>query len=202
MASELDKALGPGALTNGMAKLEVRAVLDAGLASVPHVSGISNHMGSALTQQPLAMGWVMEWMSNYGGLYFVDSLTSSKSVALRTASDAGVRAIGRDVFLDTTPDSELIRRQFRRLVALAREHGTALAIGHPYPETLGVLRSVLLKPSHYGVRLVSVKELIGRRFAADQALSTIPEAGRHEHGHYARNWPIDVPRTVSVAVPR
>jgi hypothetical protein len=33
-----------------MARLELQAVLDAGLASVPHVSGINNHMGSALTQ--------------------------------------------------------------------------------------------------------------------------------------------------------
>ena len=33
MESELDKALGPGALTTRMARLEVKAVLDAGLAS-------------------------------------------------------------------------------------------------------------------------------------------------------------------------
>lgn len=202
MESELDKALGPGALINSMPRFEVQAVLDAGLASVPHVSGINNHMGSALTQEPRAMRWIMEWMSNNGGLYFVDSLTTSKSVALRSASDAGLRAIGRDVFLDATPDSETIRRQFQRLIALARERGTGLAIGHPYPQTLSVLRNVLLKPSYYGVQLVPVRELITKRLKATRVRSTNPMPSGHEHGQFASNSPVGVPRSVSVAVPR
>jgi polysaccharide deacetylase 2 family uncharacterized protein YibQ len=157
------KALGPGALTKRMSRGEIRAVLEAGLASVPHVSGVNNHMGSALTRDAAPMGWLMEWMSRNGDLYFVDSLTSSESVAMRAATDAGLRAIARDVFLDPTPDSAIVRRQFLRLIEIARERGTGLAIGHPYPQTLSVLRDVLLKPSHYGVELVSVRELMARR---------------------------------------
>ena len=172
MESELDTALGPGALTTGMARADVKAVLDAGLAAVPHVSGMNNHMGSALTQEGRAMGWLMEWMSRNGDLYFVDSLTSSRSVALHSAREAGLRAIGRDVFLDANPDPEMIRKQFQRLIELARARGTGLAIGHPYPQTLGLLRSVLIKPSHYGVELVPVRELIARRTRASQAASS------------------------------
>jgi len=201
MASELDKALGPGALTDGMARGEIRAVLDAGLASVPHVSGLNNHMGSALTQKRQPMGWVMEWMRNNGGLYFVDSFTSSKSVALRSASDAGLRAIGRDVFLDTTPNSELVRRQFERLIAIARERGTGLAIGHPYPETLSVLRSVLLKPSYYGVRLVPVRELIARRLEIARALPMVPDVQVDGHAHDAHHAPLSA-YAASVTIPR
>jgi len=200
MESELDKALGPGALLNNMPRLEMRAVLDAGLAAVPHVSGINNHMGSALTQQPQAMGWVMEWMSNNGGLYFVDSLTTSKSVALRSANDAGLQATGRDVFLDDSADPRKIRMQFSRLIALALENGTGLAIGHPYPETLSVLRRVLLKPSYYGVQLVSVKELIAKRQKASQRLSTTLQPSPHGHARYASNFPLSPP--ASVAIPR
>jgi polysaccharide deacetylase 2 family uncharacterized protein YibQ len=192
MESDLDKALGPGALTNSMAQLEVQAVLDAGLASVPHVSGINNHMGSALTRQPRAMQWVMEWMSRNGQLYFVDSLTSSDSVALKSASNVGLRAIERDVFLDTSPDTEEIRRQFQRLIAIARERGTGLAIGHPYPQTLSVLRDVLLKPSYYGVSLVSVTDLITRRAKTSHVLLVDPERSGYEHPVYARNIPISV----------
>jgi polysaccharide deacetylase 2 family uncharacterized protein YibQ len=170
-SDRVDKALGPGALTNGMSRRQIQAVLEAGLASVPHVSGINNHMGSALTRQTLPMGWLMEWMSTTGDLYFVDSLTSSESVALRTAHDSGLRAIERDVFLDPTADAAVVRRQFQRLIEVARERGTGLAIGHPYPQTLGVLRRVLLKPSHYGVELVPVHELIARRANALQSAS-------------------------------
>ena len=194
MESELDKALGPGALVNGMAQPEIQAVLDAGLASVPHVSGLNNHMGSSLTQQAQAMTWVMGWMRENGGLYFVDSMTSAQSVALRSASDAGVRAIGRDVFLDASTNADRIREQFQRLVKLARERGTGLAIGHPYPETLSVLRNVLLKPSYYGVRLVPVRELIARRNGAAHARTRFTRPDRSARARYANNAIIEVRR--------
>jgi len=186
MESELEKALGPGALVNGMAQPEVRAILDAGLASVPHVSGINNHMGSALTQRTRAMGWLMQWMNDQGELYFVDSITSARSVALRSASDAGLGAIGRDIFLDATVDIETIRKQFQRLTALARARGTGLAIAHPYPETLSVLRKVLVKPSYYGVELVPVSELIARRAKAARVESTAASPNHNASNRYAR----------------
>jgi polysaccharide deacetylase 2 family uncharacterized protein YibQ len=172
----LDKALGPGALTSTMSRREIQAVLEAGLASVPHVSGINNHMGSALTRESRPMEWVMEWMRRSGELYFVDSYTSAQSVALRAARDAGLHAIGRDVFLDPTADTAVVERQFKRLIQIARERGTGLGIGHPYPETLSVLRRVLLKPSYYGVELVPVRELIARRKRRDAGLT--PTAGQ------------------------
>ena len=187
MESELEKALGPGALRNGMAQREIRAVLDAGLAAVPHVSGINNHMGSALTQQTRAMGWLMAWMNDQSQLYFVDSITSARSVALRSASEAGLRAIGRDVFLDATADTEMIRKQFQRLIALTRERGTGLAIGHPYPETLSVLRKVLVKPSYYGVELLPVRELIARRAKASRTESAAATPNDDQGARYAHN---------------
>ena len=189
MESSLGKALGPGALTNGMARLEVQAVLDAGLASVPHVSGINNHMGSLLTREERAMGWVMEWMSENGSLYFVDSLTSSNSVALHSARRAELRSIARDVFLDTTPDPIIIRRQFEQLLALARARGTGLAIGHPYPQTLAVLRELLSNPSRHGVELVSVRELIERRSRTPQVTASNSQIDG-ERANYAHHRPI------------
>jgi len=186
-SEQQDKALGPGAVTSGMTRLEIQAVLNAGLASVPHVSGINNHMGSALTQETRAMGWLMDWVGRNGDLYFVDSLTSSRSVALRTAQAAGLRAIARDVFLDASPEPEMIRKQFQRLVEFARTHGTGLAIGHPYPQTLSVLRNVLLKPSYYGVELVPVRELIARRARALQVTSKRASSNIDDRSRYARN---------------
>jgi hypothetical protein len=202
MESELDKVLGPGALVNSMARPQLQAVLDAGLASVPHVIGINNHMGSALTQETRAMGWLMEWINNNGALYFVDSVTSARSVALRSANAAGLPAIGRDVFLDTTADTEMIRKQFQRLIELARRHGTALAIGHPHPETLSVLRDVLLKPSYYGVKLVPVRELIARRSIASHAKPTIPALNGSERPRFASSSLIGTGKQRSVAIPR
>ncbi len=133
------------------------------------------------------MGWLMEWISRNGDLYFVDSLTSSRSVALRSAREAGLRAIGRDVFLDASPDPEMIRKQFQRLIELARTRGTGLAIGHPYPQTLSVLGNVLLKPSHYGVELVPVWELIARRSRPSPVKSTDPTLNDDDRARHAHN---------------
>ncbi len=43
------------------------------------------------------------------------------------------------MFLDNIQEEEAIRVQLRRLVALARQNGQAIAIGHPYYETCQVL---------------------------------------------------------------
>jgi polysaccharide deacetylase 2 family uncharacterized protein YibQ len=81
-------------------------------------------------------------------------------VALQVAEENGVPGIRRNVFLDNSLDKKDIAFQFDRLVALAREQGTALAIGHPYPQTLAVLEQRLPRLAQQGVRLVTVRELI------------------------------------------
>jgi polysaccharide deacetylase 2 family uncharacterized protein YibQ len=45
----------------------------------------------------------------------------------------------RDVFLDHDQEPEAIRKQVRRLLKIARSHGEALGIGHPYNATQEVL---------------------------------------------------------------
>ena len=143
------------------------------MESVPFAVGVNSHRGSLLTRHPGHMSWLMEEILTAGGLYFVDSYTTHRSVALQIASERGVPAIKRDVFLDSDPAPESVAHEFERLKTLARERGLAVAIGHPYPETLGVLRRVLLKPSYYGVELVSVRELITRRTRAPGASAPV-----------------------------
>jgi hypothetical protein len=55
------------------------------IASVPHAVGVSNHQGSLLTQHPGHMGWLMEEIEAQGNLFFVDSYTTHRSVALAIA---------------------------------------------------------------------------------------------------------------------
>ncbi|MFZ2041843.1 MAG: divergent polysaccharide deacetylase family protein, partial [Desulfobacterales bacterium] len=65
----------------------------------------------------------------------------------------------RDVFLDHVADETEIRRQVRRLVALAHRQGSAVGIGHPHPATYTVLAEQLplLKKS---VKLVPASQLV------------------------------------------
>ena len=45
---------------------------------------------------------------------------------------------------------------------IARERGSAVAIGHPYPETLEVLEETLPALAGEGIELVPLSRLIGR----------------------------------------
>jgi polysaccharide deacetylase 2 family uncharacterized protein YibQ len=117
-------------------------------------------MGSLLTRHPGHMDWLMSEMNAQGGLFFVDSVTTVRTVAAHVALERGLPTTRRDVFLDSAADPDSIRRQFARLLAVAHEQGSALAIGHPYPGTLQVLAEVLPQLGMYGVRLVPVSQLI------------------------------------------
>lgn len=129
--------------------------------SVPHVIGISSHRGSLLTRHPGHMEWLMQEILRRDGLFFIDSYTTNESIALQIARESGVLATRRDVFLDHDRSPEALLREFERLKQLARKRGKAIAIGHPYPETLELLEKELPGLVRDGIELVPISELIG-----------------------------------------
>lgn len=165
-----DIALGQGTLMAGMARPEFLKTLTRDLAAVPHAVGANNHMGSRLTSRGEPMGWVMQVLKRED-LYFVDSRTASDSRGYAAARRADLPAAQRDVFLDHERSPEAIREQFRTLVARAKDNGTALGIGHPYPETLSVLAEELERARAAGIEVVSVSRLIELRRERRLALS-------------------------------
>jgi polysaccharide deacetylase 2 family uncharacterized protein YibQ len=156
------KAMGPGGLSMEMGRRQLRAILAANLASVPHARGVNNHMGSLLTRHPGHMAWLMEALREHGGLYFIDSTTTSHSVARRIAMEYQLPNGRRNVFLDHVREPRAILRQFIHFIEQARSVGSSVAIGHPYAETLAVLEQVLPHLEDFGVELLSVSELIAR----------------------------------------
>jgi polysaccharide deacetylase 2 family uncharacterized protein YibQ len=132
----------------------------AAMESVPFAVGVNSHRGSLVTRHPGHMNWLMEEILRAGGLYFVDSYTTHRSVALQIASERGVPAIKRDVFLDSDPAPDKVAREFERLKTLARERGLAVAIGHPYPATLDFLERAIPALVEEGIELVPLRELI------------------------------------------
>ncbi|MCP4388773.1 MAG: divergent polysaccharide deacetylase family protein [Gammaproteobacteria bacterium] len=134
----------PNALNEAMDEDQLSANVHSLLAEIPFIRGVNNHMGSHLTEFDFFMRPVMDSIRGYNPkLYFLDSRTSPRSVAHAQAVDAGLNALTRDVFLDNEPNLESIRLQYRIWLTKAREHGSAIAIGHPYPNTLRVLRESL-----------------------------------------------------------
>lgn len=164
MENELGRNIGPNGLTSSLAKTEFVGALHKALAEVPFVSGINNHMGSYLTQQPEQMRWLMDEISNTD-FYFVDSLTTPMSVASDIAQQNRVLESSRDIFLDNTRSFYAIDQSFRHLIRLAKSNGTAIAIGHPYSKTLAYLEIALPLLEEEGIQLVSASRLLSLRAA-------------------------------------
>ena len=153
-------AVEPGSITLDTTRQGLADTFANALATVPFAVGINGHRGSLLTRHPGHMSWLMEEILMAGGLYFVDSYTTHRSVALQMAAEKGVPAIKRDVFLDSDPAPEMVAREFERLKSLARERGLAVAIGHPYPATLAFLERAIPGLVEEGIELVPLSELI------------------------------------------
>ncbi len=152
---------GPGALLRGMSDDELREKTLAALNAVSGAVGVNNHMGSGLSAEREPMKTILGVLAARG-LFFLDSRTSAESVGYRVARELGVPAAERQVFLDGEPTAEAIEGQFQRLLGLARLHGSAIAIGHPHPETLAALERTVPKAKAEGYEFVPVSYLLER----------------------------------------
>lgn len=151
--------LGKNGLTEGMGETHFKAAFNLSLDSLPHISGVNNHMGSLLTQKALPMEWVMQALKKRK-LYFIDSRTTSQSVAWETAQAFNIPSLSRDVFLDHTPTTEFIDKQFKQLTTIAKRKGYAIGIAHPYPETIQYLKKQLPTLKQQNITLVPASELV------------------------------------------
>jgi len=159
MSNISDRPMGQSGLSEAMSEVDFTQVLTNAIDSVPFISGVNNHMGSLLTQKRLPMEWTMTALSKHG-LYFIDSRTTSQSVAWLTAQQRNVPSLKRDVFLDHDRNPEAINDQFSEFIAIAKRRGYAIAIAHPYPETLTYLQQNLTRLASQGIRLVSASTLV------------------------------------------
>jgi polysaccharide deacetylase 2 family uncharacterized protein YibQ len=132
------------------------------------------------------MRWLMEEIAARGNLFFIDSYTTHESVALTVASESGIPALKRDVFLDPDREPATVEREFARLIEMAKTRGRAVAIGHPYPATVALLERELPRLAAAGVELVSLRDLLaGDGPAASATVATamwrvIPAADQAE----------------------
>jgi len=105
----------------------------------PNVRYINNHTGSKFTSDEAAMDRLIGVMKG-NGLIFVDSRTIGASKAKNVQTKYGLRYLGRDVFLDHEDGVANVKKQIRDAVAIAKRHGSAIAIGHPRPDTIRALK--------------------------------------------------------------
>lgn len=152
---------GRNALLVGQNRAKIQQLLQLYLEQVPYAVGGNNHMGSKFTADEPGMDALLEGMKREG-LFFLDSRTSGGTVADRVAARRGVPFLARDVFLDNDAEVEAISGQLRKAINLARRNGTAIAICHPYPETLQALEGMQGELRQAGISVVPVSRLLRR----------------------------------------
>jgi polysaccharide deacetylase 2 family uncharacterized protein YibQ len=178
MANLSNKSLGEGALTPYQNEAEFRQALSDSIHAVPHLVGINNHMGSLLTQQSAKMKWVMDVLKKEN-LFFIDSLTTAKSVAWKEAKKQQIPYAIRNVFLDNDKSEAALQKQFDQAIKQAKRNGHAILIGHPYKETSAFLVRGLAQLKAEGIDVVSVSTLL--KTPSKKATKTVPMPKAIEH---------------------
>jgi polysaccharide deacetylase 2 family uncharacterized protein YibQ len=157
---------GPHGLFTALSREENLARLRWGLGRVTGFVGINNHMGSKFTSDAHSMIPVMEEL-RARGLVFLDSRTSPSSAGVRLAVAYGVPHAARDVFLDDDQAPTAIAKQLARIEQVARQRGSAIAIGHPHDTTIAALRPWLPLVAEIGLALVPVSTVVRHRMTEE-----------------------------------
>ncbi len=156
-----------GEITRKMTVPEIERILEEDIKSVPHIKGVNNHMGSRITREPKIMEVILKNLKKKN-LFFIDSLTSNRSIAFKLAQELGLKAGIRDIFLDRAEihqqlglkDVKYTEKMIKELLKLSLKKGKAIGIGHPFPQTLQGLRKSLSFIENSGVDLVYASQIV------------------------------------------
>ncbi len=129
---------GKNALFSNMDKATIIAKVHGHLDKLPNAYGINNHMGSKFTESYPGMRAVLTTLKSENKVY-LDSFTTSKSVAPTIAREINIPFYQRHIFIDNEKNVDAIVHQLRKAEAIAMAQGSAIAIGHPNSQTIEAL---------------------------------------------------------------
>ncbi len=177
-----DKDPGPHAMLTNVSDHKIRKDLHFNLAQFEGYVGINNHMGSAFTEDSRGLNLVLNEVHKRG-LLVLDSRTSKNSLFAQMATDRNIPNITRDFFLDNEQDVGYILGQLAKLEKMATRRGSAIAIGHPYGETIEALSVWLPTLKEKGIAVVPLSHLIKRKYENIFLAKGIARGGQASSAH-------------------
>jgi polysaccharide deacetylase 2 family uncharacterized protein YibQ len=143
----------------GMSSTDIDAVIGRHLARYGEFIGVNNHMGSRATADAGTMDALAVVLARRD-LFFLDSVTTPRSVGYRRSRQHGVWSLRNDLFLDDgTESAQEVASNLFQLCEIARNRGIAVGIAHPRPYTLQALRALLPRLLAEGIHFVTLEEL-------------------------------------------
>jgi uncharacterized protein len=155
---------GPNALLSSASAKVQMDTIEYNLSQFENYIGINNHMGSLFTEDSAAVNRLLSVIKKRE-LLVLDSKTTANSVLESQAEEQKIPVINRDVFLDNTEDFNYIMGQLRLLERIAKKYGNALAIGHPYPETVEALKKWIPTLAAKGITVVPISQKVREKYA-------------------------------------
>lgn len=149
---------GPNYLRTDMDKAEIIKHFEAAVQNFTHISGFNNHMGSAFTKHKPSMEIILA-EAEKRNLIFLDSRTIQEIASIDIAKERGQSILVRDVFIDHVKEPEAIQKQLQLTERVAKRYGSAIAIGHPYPETIDALEEWLKTDVSARFHFITASEL-------------------------------------------
>ena len=150
---------GPGALYVGYESEKIACIVEKNISNIPFATGVNNHMGSRFTSCGMEISEALRVIRDRD-LFFIDSLTSGRSIAYKTAKKLQMPTGCRNIFLDNHLEDKYILRQLHKLQTHAKIHGHAIGIGHPFPETARAIRRFISNYKHSSVSFVHVSDVL------------------------------------------
>ncbi len=154
---------GPHALMSSTSSRVQMDSINYNLSQFPNYIGINNHMGSRFTEDEVAVDRLMNVIKDRG-LMVLDSKTTPQSTLEDIARSKGIPVANRDVFLDNIRDEVYIAHQVEELERIAKASGSALAIGHPYPQTVRALKHWIPTLEEKGITIVPISQQTEERY--------------------------------------
>lgn len=155
-----EKNPGEGALFISMSDGDICHQLDANFKSVPHVSGVNNHMGSRFMEDEKKLEVVLKILRGKK-LFFVDSYTTKNTKGQEVARKVGVPFAGRDVFIDNNSSFVDTMEILEKMIDKRGNWQTLIIIGHTYKSTIQALKKAIPLFEASGIEIVSLSELMG-----------------------------------------
>ena len=155
---------GPHALLSSTTAQVQMTSIDYNLGQFSNYIGINNHMGSAFTEDAEAVDRLLNVIKEKG-LMVLDSKTTNKSLLEEMAYEKNIPVTNRDVFLDNVREVDYIMGQLAELERIAKRDGTALAIGHPYAQTVTALKKWIPTLAAKGITIVPISQTIKEKYS-------------------------------------
>jgi polysaccharide deacetylase 2 family uncharacterized protein YibQ len=149
---------GPGAVLMSTPQGEIRRLVARHLETLPGAVGVTNHMGSRLTEDRAHMRAVLSELAARR-LFLVDAYASNLSVAYDEARAMGVRAARRHIAVEQSRGEDAERASWSEVTTWTERHGEAIVIAHGRPETLRLLQEYIPRWEAAGLKMVPVSEL-------------------------------------------